>query len=824
MPMVIVKADMSGLRNEAKITREALAAISQIVDKAQTSIDSLGNKGSTALSKVGKDTTGVANAVGGLVLRVASLGAALYAFKSMLDAQISLQRLEKAYQTIFGDGTRAQLDLIHEQTSRVGLGFMSTAEAAKGFFAAGKDTTLAPKLNDIFIAVTNAAGALQLTTDQTNGVFIALGQMMSKGKVQAEELRGQLGERLPGAFQLAAQAMGMTTAELDKFMANGQLTAEELLPKLADVLQNKFAVAAAAAADTAQGAINRMSSEWELFKASVLDSESVVSILNRVTDALERRNSASARDKERGALESQLKGMGIGPDQQSESFDFQGERHTTSSYSEGLLTWMRNMNAGWRAENEISEQNAKETDRVLAEGRKAVEEALKDTPKWKAASLQKEKEQSEAAIKNMIAAYTADGLDTSDLQAQLNEVAAAYDKKIEDVFKKANRGGAGLANRQFRFDTGLEQLRQEVANMEATLNPVAQGIDKIRQKLELERQNAIAAAEAHAKLSVQRKEATPDEANDRMDLEVKKANLTYQQRMAEAEEKGRQSRIEFYREYASLSGDFMYAIEGQTEAIRKQGQEFRSAGVTEELVRQWSALKRLESARDPYSGILRGMRRWVSESTDLAKQFETTFTSAMDQTSDVLTDFVMTGELDLERLGQSIERMFIKMMIQQAMARLMGGIFGGFMGGGMFFAHGGVMSGGDISGYRNSVVTRPTVFSFNQLHPFASGGGLMGEAGPEAIMPLTRTATGDLGVRALPMAGGGGRSDSQVNVNIINASGEEVTQRTKTDNYGNKTIDVMIGDAAAKQAMIPGTGMNRAVRAATGAKTQVTRR
>ena len=146
------------------------------------------------------------------------------------------------------------------------------------------------------------------------------------------------------------------------------------------------------------------------------------------------------------------------------------------------------------------------------------------------------------------------------------------------------------------------------------------------------------------------------------------------------------------------------------------------------------------------------------------------------------------------------------------------------MGGGMFFAHGGVMSGGDISGYRNSVVARPTVFSFNQLHPFASGGGLMGEAGPEAIMPLTRTAAGDLGVRALPMAGGGGRSDSQVNVNIINASGESVTQRTKTDNYGNKTIDVMIGDAAAKQAMTPGTGMNRAVRAATGARTQVTRR
>ena len=61
-------------------------------------------------------------------------------------------------------------------------------------------------------------------------------------------------------------------------------------------------------------------------------------------------------------------------------------------------------------------------------------------------------------------------------------------------------------------------------------------------------------------------------------------------------------------------------------------------------------------------------------------------------------------------------------------------------------------------------------------------------------------------------------------MNIINASGEEVTQRTKTDNYGNKSIDVMIGDAAAKQAMTQGSGMNRAIRAATGARTQVTRR
>lgn len=56
--------------------------------------------------------------------------------------------------------------------------------------------------------------------------------MVSKGKVQAEEMRGQLGERLPGAYQAAARAMGKTTEEFSKMMEDGELVAEDLLPKL----------------------------------------------------------------------------------------------------------------------------------------------------------------------------------------------------------------------------------------------------------------------------------------------------------------------------------------------------------------------------------------------------------------------------------------------------------------------------------------------------------------------------------------------------------------------------------------------------------------
>ena len=74
--------------------------------------------------------------------------------------------------------------------------------------------------------------------------------------------------------------------------------------------------------------------------------------------------------------------------------------------------------------------------------------------------------------------------------------------------------------------------------------------------------------------------------------------------------------------------------------------------------------------------------------------------------------------------------------------------------GGMMNAHGNVFSGGNLSDYRNCVVTQPTFFNYGTYHAFAHGAGLMGEAGPEAIMPLTRMAGGDLGVQAV--GGGGG--------------------------------------------------------------------
>ena len=69
--------------------------------------------------------------------------------------------------------------------------------------------------------------------------MLATTQVFSKGKVQAEELRGQIGERLPGAFGLFAEATGRSTAELDKALENGEVSLQDFVT-FAEALLNKY--------------------------------------------------------------------------------------------------------------------------------------------------------------------------------------------------------------------------------------------------------------------------------------------------------------------------------------------------------------------------------------------------------------------------------------------------------------------------------------------------------------------------------------------------------------------------------------------------------
>ena len=85
-------------------------------------------------------------------------------------------------------------------------------------------------------------------------------------------------------------------------------------------------------------------------------------------------------------------------------------------------------------------------------------------------------------------------------------------------------------------------------------------------------------------------------------------------------------------------------------------------------------------------------------------------------------------------------------------------------------------------------------------------------------MPLTTMPNGRLGVAATGVGGG------DVQINIINSTGEKVATRQSDTSSGGKTIDVMIGDVVAKQMNTPGTKLNRSVASQTGSRQSVVRR
>ncbi|MEC5321581.1 phage tail tape measure protein, partial [Brenneria populi subsp. brevivirga] len=92
-------------------------------------------------------------------------------------------------------------------------------------------------------------------------------------------------------------------------------------------------------------------------------------------------------------------------------------------------------------------------------------------------------------------------------------------------------------------------------------------------------------------------------------------------------------------------------------------------------------------------------------------------------------------------------------------------------------AKGGVYSSASLSSFSGQVVDKPTLFAF------AKGAGLMGEAGAEAIMPLTRNANGVLGVRAVGSVGGGAPT---VNINIASDGSVSQSSTAGWEQFGSE--------------------------------------
>ena len=231
-----VEASLASLQGKFDRAQKTVSKTMGEVEKSTKQVEKSAKQTSLTLDKMRQAAV---NAVGGF--------AGLYIVRTIarefIRANVAFDSLEFSMRQIYGSAGQAAvaLDRIRATADRFGLEILPAAQSFNKLAAAAKGTVLEGEgVVKVFDAVAVAGAAMQLSTFDLNNSIFALTQMISKGRVQTEELRRQLGERLPGAFEAAARAMGVTTFELNRMLENGELISSEFLPKFAEELQRTF--------------------------------------------------------------------------------------------------------------------------------------------------------------------------------------------------------------------------------------------------------------------------------------------------------------------------------------------------------------------------------------------------------------------------------------------------------------------------------------------------------------------------------------------------------------------------------------------------------
>lgn len=150
------------------------------------------------------------------------------------------------------------------------LPIVETTEAYAKLSAAMIGTKLEGQgTRDLFEGVSIASRVMHLNEMQTSRAFLALEQMVSKGKVMSEELRRQLGNAMPGALRLFAESQGMDQGKLMEKMKQGLIISEEALPKFGKYLKEFFSKGIESAIQSIQANQVDLSNAWLMTKDAI---------------------------------------------------------------------------------------------------------------------------------------------------------------------------------------------------------------------------------------------------------------------------------------------------------------------------------------------------------------------------------------------------------------------------------------------------------------------------------------------------------------------------------------------------------------------------
>lgn len=266
------------------------------------------------LSKFNKTTSknnhseNASNGLDVLATSAIKAGTAIYSFQTALEAYRKIMEVglkkeasQRAAQFVLGDeGAKRATDFVKNLANNTGVDQIETLSSFAKFSAGAGDMNTGQK-ESLFSNVIGTSRLMGLSTDEINGILKAFEQMASKGKIQAEELRGQLGDRMAGAFQLFARSLGMTTEQLDAAMKNGKVLSKDVLPKVSAEMGRMIDKAGGweKIINSTQTQLGRLSNSWNNNLALMFDGsqEGLTDFTRSLTNLL---NSLGGQSKNLG--------------------------------------------------------------------------------------------------------------------------------------------------------------------------------------------------------------------------------------------------------------------------------------------------------------------------------------------------------------------------------------------------------------------------------------------------------------------------------------------------------------------------------------------
>lgn len=394
-------------------------------------------------------------------------------------------------------------------------------------------------------------------------------------------------------------------------------------------------------------------------------------------------------------------------------------------------------------------------------------------------------------------------------KSEAEKTADAYDKLIKQQKEQIALQGQNTELAKVKYQVSQGELASLTEAQKKTVLQNAALIDQVKLREQLRNyeanladSNASARAANEAQLlgygqGTRFRERLQEQFNLRKEFEQKNTDLLRQRQAGEIDET-------FYQQGLALNKRYL------EERLRDQEGYYAAS----------------DAQRDDWmTGLSEGYANWVDEATDYSSMAADGMKQAMGGAVTSITD-MLNGNVDSWKAwGVSVLKIIQNVLVNMAVANSVSSIGSLFSFGASsaaaassgtaiqnaganftFNAKGNVYDSPSLSAYSNGVFQTP------QLFAFAKGAGVFAEAGPEAIMPLTRAADGSLGVRAVgtPQVSGGVTSVNFGDINIQGGSPQASSQGTA--GAADRQLKDAITGVINEQASMPGSPLWRLIK------------